>query len=134
MVIAVFSMRSARKTERQKVTLDFLSAYNDSQIVIEGAAILNEWNNGDEHLNLSKEDRIVVRELLNFFEFVAIGLKHEIYDEKMVIDSMETAIVKYYKKGKNFIEQARMKSVKDTSYEHFEKLAKRIQARQETSN
>ena len=133
LVVAVFSMRNARKTERQKVTLDVLSAYNDSHIVMAGTAILNEWNNGDEHLNLSKEDRVAVREFLNFFEFLAIGLKHEIYDEKMVMDSMETAIVRYYKKGKNFIEQFRMRDVTDVSYEHFEKLARRIQARQEAS-
>ena len=68
---------------------------------MDGAAILNEWKDGDEHLALSKEDRIVVREFLNFFEFLAVGLKHDIYDEKMVMDAMKAAIVRYHKKGKN---------------------------------
>ena len=132
--IAFFSLRVARRTERQKATLHFLSAYNDSKVVIEGAGILNKWEKGDEHLSQSEDSEKInfaVREFLNVLEFLAIGLKNGIYDETMIMDAMETAIVRYHQRAAGFIKQARRKDgdVREVAYEHFEGLSNRIQER-----
>ena len=133
-LIAVVSLRASRRTERQKATLDFLRAYNDSEVVIRGAAILNGWKTGHEHSALDAGGKFAVNEFLNIFEFLAVGLKHGIYDEEMVRDAIETAIVRYYKRAELFIRDARLEKddVLDVAFEHFENLARRLQKQMKT--
>lgn len=126
--VATLSLRSARRTERQKATLAFLREYHNSDIVEKGAQILNRPENQDG-ASLNEEEKIAVRDFLNQLELLAIGLNSGIYDEKMVRDAMETAIIRYYKRGENFIKQCRIKDgdVREVAYEHFEKLSGRLQ-------
>ena len=126
--VALLSLWSARNTERQKATLDFLREYNDSDVVAEGTRILNDWGGGEEYVNLNKEGRIAVNEFLNLFEMLAIGLKNGIYDEQMTRDALETTIVRYYRKTERFIRDFRNRDndTRDAAFEHFEHLARRF--------
>ena len=128
-VIAFFSLRAIRKTERQKATLDFLNAYNASDVVINGAKILRESKN--KYPSLTENEQLMVREFLNVFELLAIGLKNGIYDERMIMDAMETTIAKCYKKGQDCIDAVRDQEndVRDVAYEHFANLAEKISTR-----
>ena len=129
MVVAIVSLGAVRRTERQKATLDFLRAYNDSVIVNDGAKILN---NPDADLSsLNEDDKMTVREFFNLFEVLAVGLKNGIYDEQMVRDALETAIIRYHKRGQSFIEESRRRDgdVREVAFEHFVNLAERLQRR-----
>ena len=127
--IAVLALRASRRTERQKATLVFLREYDGSETVKKGAAILNRRE--DARAPFSEEERVAVRDFLNQLELLAIGLRGGIYDEKMVRDAMETAIVRHYGRAKIFIEKARIRDgdVREVAYEHFENLAEKISAR-----
>lgn len=127
--VALVSLWMSRNTERQKATLDFLRAYNASDVVHEGTRILNKWRTGEEHSTLDDRQLLIVNEFLNLFELLAIGLKSGIYDEQMKRGAMETLIVRYYRKAEPFIKAARNKDndVRDVAFEHFENLAARIQ-------
>ena len=127
--VGAWSLRTARKSERQKATLAFLRDYHNSETVRQGAKILNQP--GENRSNLCDEQKFLVKEFLNQLELLAIGLKRGIYDDAMVRDAMETAIARYYMRGKAFIEEVRREDgdVREVAYEHFEKLAMKIMER-----
>ena len=128
-IIAALSLRASRRTERQKATLLFLQKYHESDIIARGVAVLNGLK--DNHPPLEGDDRVAVRDFLNQLELLAVGLRSGIYDEKMVCDTMETAIVRYYRRGQNFIRQCRISDgdVREVAYEHFERLGARLSQR-----
>ena len=133
-LVGIFSLRSARRTERQKTTLAFLGEYGNSETAKNGAKILNRLKDGDCR-NLSDEEKSIVRDFLNHLELLAIGLNNGIYDEKMIRAAMETAIVRFYKRSEGFIRDTRLRDgdVREVAYEHFEKLALKILARLKNS-
>lgn len=126
---AALALLSFRRTERQKATLVFLHEYDNFPPVKKGVEVLNKRENPRDSFN--EEQRVAVRDFLNHLELLAIGVKSGIYDEKMIRDAMETAIVRHYSRAKIFIEAARDKDgdVREIAYEHFENLALRIQKR-----
>ena len=125
-LVGILSLRSARRTARQKATLAFLREYHNSEEVGRGAKILNQQD-GDQP-PLDEDQKAAVRGLLNQLELLAVGLKNGIYDEKIVRDAMETTIVRFYNRGKSFVEKARIRDgdVREVAYEHFTNLALKI--------
>ena len=121
-VVAVISMRLFRRTERQKATLSFLRDYNNSKSVDAAVALLR---NGAARADMSDADKLAVKEFLNFFEILAIGLETGIYDERMVFRAFGTDIIKYYDRASEFIRSVRKEDgdIVDVAYERFESLA-----------
>ena len=128
-LIAVLALRASRRTERQKATLVLLHEYDNSEAVKKGVEVLNKRK--DNQSPFDEAERVAVRDFLNHLELLAIGLKNGIYDEKMVRDAMETAIVRHYKRAEIFIRKARAQDgdVREVAYEHFEALALKILGR-----
>ena len=120
--IARRSIRAHRELESQKATLAFLRDYNNSQAVDNAVTLLRS---GAARASMSDADKLAVKEFLNFFEILAIGLESGIYDERMVFRAFGTDIVKYYDRAGEFILSVRNEDgdIVDVAYERFEALA-----------
>ena len=127
-VVALASLCLLRRTERQKATLAFLREYNASKSVDAAIALLRS---GAARADMGHADKLAVKEFLNFFEILAIGLETGIYDQRMVFRAFGTDIVKYYDKAKEFIQSVRHEDgdIVDVAYEHFENLAEKARQR-----
>ena len=126
-VVALASLRLFRKTERQKATLSFLRDYNASRSVDAAIALLRR---GVARADMSEDDKLAVKEFLNFFEILAVGLETGIYDERMVFRAFGTDIIKYYDRARDFIAAVRDEDgeIVDVAYERFEALAEKTRA------
>ena len=127
-VVAVISLRLFRRTERQKATIAFLRDYNNSSSVDAAVALLRR---GVARAEMTDADKLAVKEFLNFFEILAIGLETGIYDEEMILRAFGTDIIKYYDKAREFISAVRDEDgeIVDVAYERFEALAEKARKR-----
>ena len=131
-VVAIASLRLIRGTERQKATLAFLRDYNNSKSVDVAIALLQR---GAARADMSEGDKLAMKEFLNFFEILAIGLESGIYDERMVFRAFGTDIIKYYDRANEFIRAVRNEDgdIVDVAYERFESLAEKARMRVQKS-
>lgn len=74
-------------------------------------------------INSSSNEAKAIRYVLNFYEYLAVGIKMRVYNEDILKESMYTTIVMMNDKCHNFIEYVRRDGQK-TAFMHFECLAR----------
>ena len=85
-VAACWGVWLSRKTARQQATLNFFAEYNNNSRVSCAFQVIRKER---EQFSFSeKEERSDFLFLMNKFETLAIGLKNNIYDKKMVRDAL----------------------------------------------
>ena len=70
-------------------------------------------------------DREAFRFVLNFYEFIAVGIRNGDFDEKMMIDSSRGTIIALFKCCEKQIYAIRNTRSRQSTYEHIEWLYKR---------
>ena len=90
---------------------------------------------GAARADMSEGDKLAMKEFLNFFEILAIGLESGIYDERMVFRAFGTDIIKYYDRASEFIRAVRNEDgdIVDVAYERFESLTEKARKRVQKS-
>ncbi len=72
-----------------------------------------------------------IRYILNYYEYVFVGVKQKILDENILYDSQNSTVRTLYKQTKPFIEELRERVPQPTAYQVFEEYAKKWQTRYE---
>ena len=130
--VALYQIHQSRKLAKQKATLAFLHDYNDAARMDEAFAALRtsgKWQ------DMAEKSRADIKYFLNFFENLAIGLNHNIYDQKMIHDAFGLDLWLFYQHAEIYIravraedEQKHPDAPKDyqRAYSEFEKLTEKI--------
>lgn len=133
--VAWFAWRSNVKIARLQRTLTLkqrtLDESHKSNFEVFREALSNLSK--DELAQLAVKENIdlkygkAVKEILNFYEDVSVGIRYKIYDEKFLLDTFGTTLVNVCAKALPFINAAQANSPR--SYQDLSKLFKRWQKR-----
>lgn len=122
-VAACWGVWLSRKTARQQATLNFFAEYNNNSRVSCAFQVIRKER---EQFSFSeKEERSDFLFLMNKFETLAIGLKNNIYDKKMVRDAFGRDLKEIYNKSKPWINYIRNNESDSDAFNEFEKLAEK---------
>lgn len=139
-IISILSNRKNTKTSkdeqrtltRQQLTCQIVLDIHQNTKLLSNLAFMRKHH--DQHANglselakknLSEEQSLQskqVLELLSFFEAVAVGVKHGIYDKDILKDNLETTINHIWDISSGFIERQRKDDNNSKYYEHLEAL------------
>jgi len=137
---AGWSIYSARNIAKKKAAIDLMERsienivltkatekvrkiHLDSNIEI---AVFAYGKKPDNHENDGfVRDRDAIRKVLNFHEHMAVGIKNNIYDEKVLKEQRYTSTVELWKMIESFVLKRREITKSDTLYQEFEVLAKK---------
>jgi hypothetical protein len=61
--------------------------------------------------------------VLNFYEYIAIGIENDIYCGKILKESMYSTVIATYEMCSSYIDEVRKKTGRYTVYSDFEKMA-----------
>ncbi len=132
---SVVTIRSSRKTVRQKNAIDLMMDFTKSDTLVPSFALLRSIHNDTSRSieTLAKgeensEDKRHTRLLLNYLENVAIGIRNGIYDEQIIRDNRRTLILHTWEMALPFVERQRSKDENKHYYEHLEWLVCRFKS------
>ncbi len=114
-LVALYSIYKQRQTAKKDKTIALLMKDLEDRFLNEGLKeLIKIHHNQDDdvaiyaNVNHSKDkESIAIRNLLNYYENVAVGVKADIYDIEMIKKSQKTMIIAIYTQAKPFIERLR---------------------------
>lgn len=138
LIVAVFvaglSIWWHRKTTKQENTIKLLMKDLNDDLIKEGIELLEKIDNDGQDsieiyansINKHKEETIHIRNLLNYYEMVSVGVNKGIYDVQMIKEAQKTIITKIYQHSKLFIDKIRKVKKNDDLYIEFEKFVNKL--------
>jgi hypothetical protein len=130
--IAIVAIYSNRQLARKKNSLDTVLSCKGDANYRESIKAIHQIHK-DPNKEVSKfayaesateADADSIRYLLNFYEYLAVGIKSKIYDEPLLKDSMYTSLITVFERCEGFIDIVR-KNGQKTAFCNFERLAKK---------
>lgn len=127
-LVAVLAIKHQRATAKKDKTIALLMKDLEDIFLKEGINLLLKIHL-DEHddvaiyanaPNKKKSEAIAIRNLLNYYENVAVGVKADIYDIEMIKKSQKTMIIHIFNQSKPFISQSRQVENNANLYIEFE--------------
>lgn len=136
-VLAAFSIHSAKLIARRKQTADLLLTSRGDEELQRAAAVIASFHDApDKNLRAladpaqrNTEEAKSVRYLLNHFETVSIGLQAGIYDEAMLKKCWYGILISTFERTRPLISALRTSSNRPTVMQEFEWLAERWKAK-----
>jgi hypothetical protein len=129
-ILAWLAIINSRRIERRKAAISVLiSSKRDENLTNALRKIIavhrEEKNMASfaKQANLGTEESKAIRYALNHYEYISVGIFHQIFDEKIFKSSSYTTIVNLYERTKPYIEQARKEKRSQTTFQEFECLA-----------
>lgn len=114
--VAAVGVRLARKTARQRATLDMIEKVESTRHYQNLHAAFSYHHRQSSFIKLhdpqeskDKEERQAVLDYLNHYELVSIGIKKEILDEEIYKDWMRGPFVRDWNTASEFIQRERWK-------------------------
>ncbi|MDC2888827.1 DUF4760 domain-containing protein [Psychrosphaera algicola] len=129
--IAYQAIYSNRDIARKKNSIDtILHAKNDGKLRNAITVTGQIHNNADKTIkSFAYESKKFTkgasefRYCLNFYEYISVGIRHGIYDEIVMKESMCGTVTRVYERCKPFIQTLRLQNQAPTAYCEFERLA-----------
>lgn len=135
-IFAAWAVHSSRQMTRRKNSADVIFNSKNDDRLRDGIRTIRRLND-DSNVEISKyayeqsadeatqKDSAAVNYVLNYYEYVAVGIKRGIYDESILKDSSYTTLVHMYEFCLPYIENVRRLRQRSTTWCEFEKLALR---------
>jgi hypothetical protein len=121
----LYAARRARTLSRKQHTITVLLQANfnqDFQSHIKTIRAFLIAQNLPANLDDQEDVHLAARRLLNHYEFIAAGLRNGDFDERLVMDSERSAILRLYQACKPYIWSLRTDRNRMSIYEHLEWL------------
>ncbi|SMM98491.1 hypothetical protein SPONN_2432 [uncultured Candidatus Thioglobus sp.] len=126
--VARFAIKKQRETVKKDKTITLLMNNLEDKLLIDGIQLLLKIHLDEDddvaiYANKShKKDKefIAIRNLLNYYENVAIGAKADIYDIGMIKKAQKTMISHIFSQSKPFIDKSRKADNNPNLYIEFE--------------
>lgn len=133
---AAWAVFSARQMTRKKNAADVIFSSKHDHELDEGMRVLHRINADENHdvgkyaydAHSSTDEARQLRYVLNYWEYVAVGIRRGIYDEFILKDSKCNTLIHLYRNAEPFIQNVRRTNRRDTIYCELERLAKRWRA------
>lgn len=138
LIVAVFvaglSIWWHRKTTKQENTIKLLMKDLNDNLIKEGIKLLEKIDNDEQDSieiyandkNIHKKETIYIRNLLNYYEMVSVGVNKGIYDVQMIKQAQKTIITKIYQHSKLFIDKVREVKNNNNLYIEFERFVNKL--------
>lgn len=131
--IAVTSIKSARELARKKSSIDLILDSKHDDNLEKGLNVIREiHSNPKEDIvkfaypeMFKVEQNVDIRYVLNYNEFVAIGIREGIYDERIIKNATHRITTKSYEMCEKYIEKVRDDVGVKTIWCEYEALYKR---------
>nr|WP_244867505.1 DUF4760 domain-containing protein [Vannielia litorea] len=141
--VALWGIALARKTARERATLDLIEKTESTDHYQTAAALFRQYRTRGALLELAdpgadkEADRAVVLNFLNHYELVSIGIVMGFLDRKVYREWMSGAFIRDWNAAREFIQRERWKFDPDKGewdynarvFRNFQKIAKRIGGR-----
>ena len=129
-IIAISAIISNRQLAKKKNSLDtILVIKGDDKLKNAIGAIYKVHKDPTQSIetfaydeNAAKEEAQHIRYVLNFFEYLSVGVDEGVYAERILKNSMYSTVVNIYERCRPFVNIIRSQGQK-TAYCNFEKLA-----------
>ncbi|MDC9714853.1 MAG: DUF4760 domain-containing protein [Gammaproteobacteria bacterium] len=134
LIVAVFvawvSIKKQKDTAKKDKTISLLMKDLEDDFLKDGMKallIVHDSENDDVAIYANPAHRnddkaIAIRNLLNYYENIAVGVNSGIYDIEMIKKSQKTMILSIYKQSEPFIIRLREKNNNPKLYIEFEKF------------
>ncbi|CAC9950033.1 hypothetical protein [uncultured Gammaproteobacteria bacterium] len=117
LIVAVFvawiSIKKQRETIKKDKTIGLLMKDLEDDFLTDGLKILRKIDEEyriEDFAKLGKKnfkEAIAIRNLLNYYEIIGVGIESDIYDITMIKDAQKTMIIRIYEQAKPFIIRSR---------------------------
>ena len=134
LLVAVFvawrAIVKQRDTAKKDKTISLLMKDLEDDFLTDGMKVLlNIHNSEDDDVAIyansthkSDNNTNAIRNLLNYYENISVGVNSDIYDIEMIKKSQKTMIIAIYNQSKPFIVRLREQNKNPNLYIEFEKL------------
>lgn len=126
-IIAYMAYRFSKKSARLQNTIAEKGKYEVDGAIQKVTVAMQALSNHNGKVccqkKLSEEEQLCVIYVLNSWENIAIGIKHKVFDEKVMLDSYMSTAIKIWQGFENIIKEK--KSSNPMAYCNFELLMKR---------
>ena len=138
----VKSINSNRDNVKDRATITYLSERNKDDNFTNSVKLIFEHNN-DINLDIKKfavsehkaeESAAKIRYIANHYEYLAVGVFNDIYNEAVLKDSTKGTTLKVYEALEGYIRQVRIAQGAPNRYENFEKLANKWKSEDNVKN
>lgn len=127
------TIKSNRQNLKDRSTISYIMKRNSDDEFTEGLKVILEIDRDDdqdikkfakkEHRSTTEATKI--RHIANHYEYLAVGVDNDIYNEEMLKKSSKGTTLKVHKAMEKYILEIRKERQSGTIYENFDDLAKR---------
>ncbi|MCI0431899.1 MAG: DUF4760 domain-containing protein [Rhodospirillales bacterium] len=127
----IYTARRQRNLLRKQHTFNallqtsFNEQYNDALKAVR--PFTDHGKTVTKDADLSEQDKVQIRFLINHLEFIAAGIRNGDIDERLFRDTERGTVLRLYASFETYIYQVRSERRRDAIYEHFEWLNDRWQ-------
>jgi hypothetical protein len=130
--IALWAILSNRQLARQKNSMDFINSYNEGADIAKAQAEVKKL---DKNTTASMQDLITeeklnsetvqhIRNVLNYYEVMAICINRKIYDDEIIKETLYSTVTQVWNICEPFITELRIKKSRETAYQELELMVK----------
>ena len=127
-LIAYLAIYKQRDIAKKNKTIELLMKDLEDDFLAQGLVILREVDEEHNIGDFAKQNKktsseaIAIRNLLNYYEIIGVGVESNIYDIDMIKDAQKTMIVRIYEQATPFIKRSREQDNNLSLWVKFEKL------------
>ncbi|WP_180334620.1 DUF4760 domain-containing protein [Bathymodiolus thermophilus thioautotrophic gill symbiont] len=132
LIVAVFvawiSIKKQRETIKKEKTIGLLMKDLEDDFLTDGLKILRKIDKEYHIEDFAKankknsDDAIAIRNLLNYYEIIGVGIESDIYDIAMIKDAQKTMIIRIYEQAEPFIIRSRQEDNNANLWIKFQNL------------
>ena len=130
------TIRSHRAVEKQRSGIQAMTRFFLDEELQTASRLLAKIDRSRDHSveiyayaeKRDTDERKALQMLLNFFETIAVGIKNNIYDERIVKNCQGTIIVGTWHFAESFVKRLRKENQCDSFYEHLGNLVRELES------
>ncbi len=128
--VAWVSIKKQRETTKKDKTISLLMKDLEYDLLESGMRTLRHIHHSEDNdvaidansTHSRDKEAISIRNLLNYYENISVGIAADIYDIEMIKKSQKSMIIAIYKQSKPFIIRLRAQNKNPNLYIEFEKF------------
>jgi len=130
--VALYTVFSHRKISKLKNSMDFVNSYNEDQDITAAVKEINDLKSkpsGDIEKMATADgycdNTLHIRRVLNYYEVLAICIRHKIYDETIIKEAIYTTVLDTWAICQPYVKERRKQDGKETYYQELSILTAR---------
>jgi len=130
--IALYTVFSHRKISKLKNSMDFVNSYNEDEDITKAIKEINDLKSKPS-TEIEKmatidgrcDNTLHIRMVLNYYEVMAICIRHKIYNETIIKEAIYTTVLDTWGICQPYVKERRKQDGKSTYYQELSILTER---------